>query len=147
MLDALRWLKQHNKQYRDVVIAEENLDWMEGEEEELPNDRNQKEIVDDPDSAALHDGDVINNQKQVDTGPAYSQVVQVEEGENEPLVRQHGVMVENFGNQPEKNFDSITSDIQNAAKQAYQEGNDVDFGYTTSQQRSKVPTVTQEETR
>ena len=112
VLDALRWLKQHNKQYRDVVIAEENLDWMEGEEEELPNDRNQKEIVDDPDSAALHDGQVINNQKQVDTGPAYSQVVQVEEEETEPVLKQHGIMVENFGNQPEKNFDSITAELR-----------------------------------
>ena len=32
-----------------------------------------------------------------------------------------------------------------AAKVAYQQGQDVDFGYTTSQQRSNVPTVTQED--
>ena len=144
VLDALKWLKQHNKQYRDVVIAEENLSWIEGDEAELPNERNQKEIVDDPDSAALHDGQVINNQKQVDTGPSYSQVVQVEEQETDPVLKQHGIMVENFGNQPEKNFDSITAELQKAAKEAYQQGQDVDFGYTTSQQRTELPIVTQE---
>jgi hypothetical protein len=33
VLNALRWLKRHNKYYKDIAICEENLDWMEGNEE------------------------------------------------------------------------------------------------------------------
>lgn len=33
VLSALKWLKQHNKFYKDIVIAESNLDWMEGQAE------------------------------------------------------------------------------------------------------------------
>jgi hypothetical protein len=33
VLDALLWLKKHNPFYADVSIKEENLDWMQGEEE------------------------------------------------------------------------------------------------------------------
>jgi hypothetical protein len=32
-LTALHWLKKHNVFYKDIKIREENLDWMEGEEE------------------------------------------------------------------------------------------------------------------
>ena len=35
IINALRWLKRHNKEYSDIEIAEENLDWMEGEEDYL----------------------------------------------------------------------------------------------------------------
>lgn len=33
VLAALRWLKQHNRFYRDITIVEENLDWMGDKEE------------------------------------------------------------------------------------------------------------------
>jgi hypothetical protein len=33
VLDALLWLKKHNPFYADVSLKEENLDWMQGEEE------------------------------------------------------------------------------------------------------------------
>ena len=33
VLTALHWLKKHNVFYKDIKIREENLDWMEGEEE------------------------------------------------------------------------------------------------------------------
>jgi hypothetical protein len=33
ILDALLWLKKHNPFYANVSIKEENLDWMQGEEE------------------------------------------------------------------------------------------------------------------
>ncbi len=33
VLEALLWLKRHNSFYADVCVREENLDWMEGEDE------------------------------------------------------------------------------------------------------------------
>ena len=33
VLTALRWLKQHHSDYADIEIKEDNLSWMEGEEE------------------------------------------------------------------------------------------------------------------
>lgn len=33
VLTALRWLKDHNKYYHDITIKEDNLSWMNGEEE------------------------------------------------------------------------------------------------------------------
>lgn len=33
VLNALEWLKRHNKFYKDIVIAETNLEWMKGQEE------------------------------------------------------------------------------------------------------------------
>ena len=36
VLTALRWLKHFNPQYKDITIAEENLDWIDGCSGELP---------------------------------------------------------------------------------------------------------------
>jgi hypothetical protein len=33
VLNALIWLKKHSKHYRDIIIVEENFEWMEGKEE------------------------------------------------------------------------------------------------------------------
>jgi hypothetical protein len=33
VLEALIWLKKHNPHYSDISIRENNLDWMQGEEE------------------------------------------------------------------------------------------------------------------
>ena len=33
VLKALRWLKKYNRHYHDIVIKEDNLDWMEGDNE------------------------------------------------------------------------------------------------------------------
>ena len=33
VLDALYWLKEHNKYYKDININQENLDWMDNEQE------------------------------------------------------------------------------------------------------------------
>jgi hypothetical protein len=35
MLEALLWLKKHNSFYADVSIREDNLEWMQGEDEVL----------------------------------------------------------------------------------------------------------------
>ena len=37
VLDALKWLKEYNKEYSDIEIKESNLDWIENDnEQELP---------------------------------------------------------------------------------------------------------------
>ena len=36
VLDALKWLKQYNPEYADITIADGNLEWMDSEEENLP---------------------------------------------------------------------------------------------------------------
>lgn len=33
VIKALHWLKKHNQLYRDIIIAESNLDWMSGKKE------------------------------------------------------------------------------------------------------------------
>ena len=37
VLNALHWLKRHNSEYQCIDIIDENLSWMEGEEDMLPN--------------------------------------------------------------------------------------------------------------
>ena len=36
VLNALRWLKQFNSEYKDITIQEKNLNWMKMSEEDLP---------------------------------------------------------------------------------------------------------------
>ena len=33
VIDALHWLKKHNQFYKDIIIKEENFDWMNGKDE------------------------------------------------------------------------------------------------------------------
>ena len=118
VLEALYWLKEHNHLYKDITIDSDRLDWIEGEESELENDNNYTELVNDPDSHDLHDGEVVNDIQQKDIGPAHSQVVEVEENDDDLVLKQHGIVCEGFGNQPEKNMDDTTLKIQNMAKEA-----------------------------
>ena len=48
VLNALRWLKIHNKHYKNIVLDESRLDWMEGENEaQLPNIKNKTILYED----------------------------------------------------------------------------------------------------
>ena len=39
VMNALRWLKKYNRHYDDIIIAEENMNWMNGNDEaEIPSD-------------------------------------------------------------------------------------------------------------
>ena len=41
VLNALRWLKIHNKHYKNIVLDESRLDWTKGENEaQLSNIKN-----------------------------------------------------------------------------------------------------------
>ena len=61
VLDALRWLKKYNVLYKDIVIEENNLSWIEdGVEQQFPATE-----VDDID---------ISSEQETDKGPSTSQV-------------------------------------------------------------------------
>ena len=66
VLDALRWLKEHNIEYANIEIKESNLDWIQNnEEQELP-----------PSVIQLDDDENINNLPgSVDMGPSHSQTL------------------------------------------------------------------------
>ena len=145
VLDALRWLKTHNHLYKNVEIQEDRLDWIAGEEAELPSNRNRVDIIDDPNSPELLGDNVLNNHPQNDIGPSQSQVYDVEEADEEVYLKQHGIVCENFGNQPEVNFDMVTEQIQQMAKEAGKKGQNVNFYYNTSLQVNTTRTVTQDD--
>ena len=57
VLTALRWLKRHNTEYQSITIEEDNLTWMETDEEDLPH----------------HDQEPVNtDQDPVDVNPSDS---------------------------------------------------------------------------
>ena len=116
------------------------MSWIEGNEASLPNPNNNTTQYDNPDCIDLQHEGVVNSIPQQDTGPAHSQVLEVEEQEEEPVLKQHGIVYEDFGNSPESNFDKLTWRIQQMTRMAYREGEKIDFKYSTSQQR----VVTQE---
>ena len=84
VLNARRWLKIHNRHYRNIVLGGSRLDWMEGEDEaQLPNIKNKTifyeevEFAKDCDSKTFFNAEIINGIPQEDAGPAASQVVDV----------------------------------------------------------------------
>lgn len=137
VLTALYWLKEHNHLYKDVTIEENRLDWMDNDESELKNDNNITDLVEDPESPELHDDEVINGIQQRDVGPAHSQVVAVEEIDEDEHLKQHGIVCEGFGVQPEQNMDETTSKIQMLAKQANKQDQPVNFSFRTKKQKEK----------
>ena len=65
VLDALRWLKEHNLEYTNIEIKESNLDWIENnKEQELP-----------PSLIQLDDEGISNLPGSVDMGPSHSQTL------------------------------------------------------------------------
>ena len=66
VLEALKWLKEHNIEYKNIEIKESNLDWIENnEEQELP-----------PSLIQLDTDEGISNQPGlVDLGPSHSQTL------------------------------------------------------------------------
>ena len=55
-LNALKWLEIHNKHYRNIVLDESGLDWMEGKNmAQLPNSSNKTIFYKDVDYAEEYD--------------------------------------------------------------------------------------------
>ena len=57
VLNALKWLKKFNEQYKDITISEENLDWMGDNEEKCIIEQSHDDNVLNED-----DGHGIDNQ-------------------------------------------------------------------------------------
>ncbi len=71
VLEALLWLKDHNGEYKDIMIKKANLDWMDSDkqEQELPFDNDN-----------CHEIEMENQEthkSQTDTGPSEKQAFQV----------------------------------------------------------------------
>ena len=81
VLNALRWLKIHNKHYKNILLDESRLDWMEGENKvQLPNIKNKTilykgvEFAKEYNRKTFFNAETINGIPQEDTRPA-SQVL------------------------------------------------------------------------
>jgi hypothetical protein len=70
VLTALRWLKKYNILYEDVIVDESNLDWLNGEENDMSH--YEKTYVD----KNKYDKD---NNRNNDLGPAETQTVPLAE--------------------------------------------------------------------
>ena len=149
-MNALRWLKKYNRHYDDIIIAEENTNWMKGKDEaEIPSDSNQKFDYKTESEMRLHWNDhLVNGIQQQDTGPAKSQVADVEEASDDITYRFQGAVSNQFSSEPTKKDDRIVEQIQNMARTATQNGNNAFCPFATSSQKGNdndIPTVTQEE--
>ena len=51
VLEAFRFLKKHNSEYQDIEICEDNLDWMDGEDEQNLVVQNTVTLNDDSDDS------------------------------------------------------------------------------------------------
>jgi hypothetical protein len=71
ILNALKWLKQHNLLYQDIIIKESNLNWMSNQKSDIL----QKIIQINTDS---------NEDEEKDDGPCYDQVLQPQEDVSNP---------------------------------------------------------------
>ena len=97
----------------------------------------------------LHWNDhLVNGIQQQDTGPAKSQVADVEEASDDITYRFQGAVSNQFSSEPTKKDDRVIEQIQNMARTATQNGNNAFCPFATSSQKGKdndIPTVTQEE--
>jgi len=67
ILNALKWLKQHNPLYKDIIINESNLNWMTKSQSDTIN-----HVI------RIENNNDIDEDK--DEGPSYQQVLQPQEG-------------------------------------------------------------------
>ena len=66
VLNALRWLKIHNKHYKNIVLDESRLDWMEGENEaQLPNVENKTVLYEEVEFAKYCDRKTFFNAETI----------------------------------------------------------------------------------
>src|SRR5687767_12679367 len=73
IIDALKWLKEYNKEYEDIEIKESNLDWIENKnEQELP-----AHLIENDDDKATK-----NLPASVDMGPSQIQTLSGLQGDS-----------------------------------------------------------------
>jgi len=81
ILNALKWLKQHNPLYQDIIIKESNLNWMSNQKSDIL----QNIIQINTDS---------NEDEEKDDGPCYDQVLQPQEDVSNPENEYYGCISE-----------------------------------------------------
>jgi Helitron helicase-like domain at N-terminus len=107
VMQALKWLKIHNTEYRDIEILESNLDWItNGIEEILP-------------AKILHEiilPDLLSNTNQEDRGPSEAQIAAVQDIETteEPF---YGLLDEYHEDNPKEKDQSILQQLQSAREE------------------------------
>jgi len=81
ILNALKWLKQHNPLYQDIIIKESNLNWMSNQKSDIL--QNIIQIYTDS-----------NEDEEKDDGPCYDQVLQPQEDVSNPENEYYGCISE-----------------------------------------------------
>ena len=151
VMNALRWLKKYNRHYDDIIIAKENLDWMNSNDEaEIPSETNQMFDYETESEMKLHWNDhLVNGIQQRDDGPAKTQVVDVEEASDDITYRFQGAISNQFSAEPTKKDDGIIEKMHDMAITASQKGNDTFCPFATTSQKTTtdIPHITQEESK
>ena len=112
VLSALHWLKEYNILYRDIEIAESNLDWItDGKEQELSCEVHQSET--DP-------------TEEKDLGPSSTQV-EHNDLLSDPIDKCFGMIPVVTNNKPTAEDNDVTKSLNKAAKQAK-----MDFPYVSA---------------
>ena len=97
VLDALEWLKTYNTEYKDIIISESNLNWMENAEEQvLPPALLDETLI----------PELLSNKNQEDRGPSEDQICNVVDKDpaEEPF---YGLADENYGDKPKKKIQQL----------------------------------------
>ena len=96
VLDALKWLKQHNNVYRDIHIEEDNLKWIDGDEADLGTQI--ESLFDDDD----------------DKGPSTQQVHDIQADQAQNNMASFGVVHEGIPipSKDDLHINSVLKDIQ-----------------------------------
>jgi hypothetical protein len=129
VMAALYWLKTFNKQYRDITICEENLDWIaNGDEQQLP-----VEAWVEPDKVQL-----LSESDNEDLGPSSQQIADQLKAQDEPLEPCYGISHEFNANMPKKKDNSVIVALQSAEMQGRllctdSSGSAIHFPYVSSE--------------
>ena len=76
VLNALRWLKKFNSEYKDINISEENLDWMGDNEEKCIIEQSDKNVLNEDDGHGIDNQDLNETVAENQTGNHYSDEVE-----------------------------------------------------------------------
>ena len=104
ILEALGWLKTYNMEYKDIIICESNLNWIENEEEQvLPPALLEETLI----------PELLSCKNQQDRGPSKDQICNVVDKDvaEEPF---YGLADENYGDKPKKKDLTITEGLRKA---------------------------------
>ena len=113
VLEALYWLKEHNIEYKDIVIQESNLDWIKDhKEQDLP-----------PCDIELEAENMDLQLSAQDRGPSLSQVAEVLDKEHEQQEEEtvFGMLPGTAPHLPKEKDSSTTQSLQQITKQSNNE--------------------------